>query len=121
MSTQPQSGFYSTPAFEIFRRGLVVQTIKRFRGINLYQSAAMLGPEWALDCRNVIVGSDGGLHKMRVPSQLTQNAWNTTATRFVDFQQGNGTRQLILFGPQNIQWVPPDFSAAPVLISASPL
>jgi len=120
MASTPQSGFYSTPAFEIFRRGMVVQTIKQFRGINLYQTESSLGPDWALDCMNVIVGSDGGLHKMRYPVQLTQNGWNTTATRFVDFQQGNGTRQLVMFGPNNIQYVPPDFSAAPTLISADP-
>src|ERR1700676_109625 len=89
--------FGSTPAFEIFRRGLNTQTIKRFRGVNAYQSVTSIGPEWALDCLNVIVPGWGGLSKFRLPVPLTAltAAGAVGPSSFWDFQQQNGTRQVI--------------------------
>lgn len=93
------AAFASTPAFEIFRRGLIVETVKRFRGINIYQTFAALGPEWAQDCLNVIVGSDGALHKFRLPQTISPAVGNfvTGPQTFIDFQQANGTRQVLAF------------------------
>lgn len=90
-------GFYSTPAFEVFRRALVTQTIKRFRGINSYSALTQLGPEWAQDCLNVIVSGSGGLSKFRLPVIVTPAipVFNSGPASFWDFQQGNGTRQVL--------------------------
>lgn len=88
---------YSTPGFELFRRGLNVQTIKSFRGINVFQGQAQLGPEWALDCMNVMIPGWGGLSKFRLPVTMSQPVGGLGAGPqfFVDFQQGSGTRQVV--------------------------
>lgn len=88
---------YSTPGFELFRRGLNVQTVKSFRGINVFQGQAQLGPEWALDCMNVMVAGWGGLSKFRLPVTMSQpvGGLGTGPQFFIDFQQGNGTRQVV--------------------------
>src|SRR5277367_80247 len=70
MSTQPAS-FYSTPAFELFRRGLTTVAIQQFRGINVWQTASSQVPNVALDCLNVIVSGSGGLEKFRLPQLLS--------------------------------------------------
>lgn len=95
MSSTPQ--LYSTPVFEIFRRGLQTPTIQRFRGLNAYSTLAQLGPEWAQDCLNVIVSGSGGLSKMRLPKILSAAVGGQAfgPASFWDFQQGNGTRQVI--------------------------
>lgn len=88
---------YSTPVFELFRRGLSVQTIHNFRGINAFRSATSLTPDWAQDLQNVMVPGWGGLSKFRIPVAMSpaiggqangpQSVW--------DFQQANGTRQVV--------------------------
>lgn len=101
--SSPQTGFYSTPAFELFRRALQTQTIQKFRGINVYSTLAQLGPEWAQDALNVVISGSGGLSKMRLPVKLTPAIAGQAAgpNSFWDFQQANGTRQtLAQFGPQ---------------------
>lgn len=96
MSSGAQS-FYSSPGFELFRRGLNTQTIKQFRGINVFQGQASLGPEWALDCMNVLVPGWGGLSKFRLPVAMSSAVigQGVGPQYFTDFQQGNGTRQVI--------------------------
>lgn len=95
--TQQTGGFYSTPAFEIFRRGLTVQTVKRFRGLNNFIPATALTPDVASDLLNVIVSASGELSKMRLPINLSPaiGGQNTGPGSFWDFQQGNGTRQVL--------------------------
>lgn len=96
MSSTPN--LYSTPAFEVFRRALQTPTIQRFRGLNAYTTLAQLGPDWAQDLLNVIVSGSGGLSKMRLPMKLTPNIGkNTGPNSFWDFQQANGTRQVLAF------------------------
>lgn len=92
--------FYSTPAFELFRRGLNVQTVQRFHGINAYRSVAELGPDHAQDLLNVMVPGWGGLSKFRLPVAMSTptgfpNPFVSGPQSFFDFQQANGTRQII--------------------------
>lgn len=96
-STQDQSGFYSTPAFEIFRRGLTVQTVKKFRGLNAYLPLTQLTPDVASDLLNVIVTSSGQLSKLRIPIPLSSPiaGQGNGPYSFWDFQQGNGVRQVL--------------------------
>jgi hypothetical protein len=100
----PQQSLYSTPAFELFRRGLVVQSIQRFRGINSYTTLAQLGPEWAQDLLNVVISGSGGISKLRLPVNLSPAVanfivgagnFNFGPQFFWDFQQANGTRQVL--------------------------
>lgn len=87
MGSQQQS-FFSTPAFELFRRGMTTQTIQRFRGMNSYLSAPQVAPDVALDCLNVIVSGSGNLEKFRLPVNLSQRiaGYATGPDTFFDFQ-----------------------------------
>jgi hypothetical protein len=95
-----QNSLYSTPGFELFRRGMQVQSVKRFRGMNAYELRTSLGPDWALDCLNVIVSGSGGLSKFRLPNNPSvASPFNVGPQQFWDFQQSSGTRQVLaLFG-----------------------
>lgn len=97
MSSAPQSGFYSTPTFELFRRGLQPSVISQFHGLNTYSTFPTLGPDWAQDLLNVIVSGSGGLSKLRLPVNLSAAipGVNVGPNSFWDFQQGNGTRQVV--------------------------
>jgi hypothetical protein len=114
MATTPQQGgFYSTPAFEIFRRGLIVQTIKRFRGLNVSMPLTQLTPDIASDLLNVIVSNDGLLAKLRLPIALSQAnpSGNVGPFSFWDFQQGSGLRQVLAHFGQDIYAFDPAFAA----------
>lgn len=87
--------FASTPTFELFRRGLEPRVLQKFRGINTYRSLAELGPQHAQDCLNVIAPGWGGLSKLRLPQALSAAIGATGPNIFFDFQQGNGTRQVV--------------------------
>jgi len=93
----PQQGIYSTPLFELFRRGLQPTAIQRFRGLNAYSLASRMSPDWALDCMNVIVSGSGGLSKFRLPVAMSAAipGYATGPNSFWDFQQANGTRQIL--------------------------
>src|SRR5882672_1212126 len=103
MSSGTQN-LYSSPGFELFRRGLNAQTVKQFRGMNAFQAQTLLDPEWALDCLNVMVPGWGGLSKFRLPvpisSVLAPNPVNGPY-QFVDFQTGLGIRQVVASFPDN--------------------
>lgn len=87
--------FSSTPVFKLFQRGLTTRTIKRFRGLNAYAPLSQLGPEWAQDILNVIIGANGQPSKMRQPVVVTGGAAAAAGPQvFFDFQQANGTRQI---------------------------
>ena len=94
MATQANA-FGSTIAFEQFKRGLYSDTIKKFRGINAFQSIATLSPDWAMDLLNVIVPISGNLSKFRLPTALTTQIGVSGPTSFWDYQQATGLRQLI--------------------------
>lgn len=104
MSSSSQS-FASTPTFEVFRRGLNTQAIQKFRGINSYSTFPQLGPEWAQDLLNVVVSGSGGLSKLRLPiplSPIFNSLSGFALNSFWDFQQANGTRQVLINIDQNI-------------------
>lgn len=95
-------------------RGLDTQTIKRFRGINAFESVTMLGPEWAQDCLNVVVASTGRVSKLRLPVTLTPAAGATVTgpDSFWDFQQPNGTRQIFATFGQSLYYYDTGFTVA---------
>ncbi len=97
MATGAQS-FYSTPAFELFRRGLNTTTVKKFRGIDAFKAITEVGSDTALDCMNVLVPGWGGLSKFRLPVAISQAivpAPGVGPSQFYDFQQATGTRQVV--------------------------
>lgn len=108
------SAFASTPTFELFRRGLNTLVIQRFRGMNAYSTLAQLGPDWAQDCLNVIISGSGGLSKFRLPVKLTPAIGGIGAgpNSFWDFQQGNGTRQVLSFFGNSLYYFTNDFSVS---------
>jgi hypothetical protein len=120
MASQGQQ-LYSTPAFELFRRGLTTQSVKNFRGISAYQSVTSLGPEWALDCQNVMVPGWGGLSKFRYPvaqSLAGISGSGAGPVFFTDFQQNNGTRQVVANFANNSLWTLTGDMTAKTLIDA---
>lgn len=112
-----QQPLYSTPAFELFRRGLIVQTVQKFRGINAYSTLPTLGPDWAQDLNNVIVSGSGGLSKLRLPVQLSTvvGGVNTGPNSFWDFQQGNGLRQVVAHFGAKLYYYSNDLSAVALI------
>jgi len=97
MATPPiNQGFLGTPGFQLYRRGLIVQTIKRFRGLNIYIPLTQTTPDVAIDLLNVIVASSGQLSKLRLPINLSVGVGtNVGPFSFWDFQQAIGTRQVL--------------------------
>jgi hypothetical protein len=97
---------YSSPAFELFRRGLIIQAVQTFHGINSYSTMPNLGPDWAQDCLNVIVSGSGGLSKFRLPVKLSVAIPGIAQgpNSFWDFQQGNGLRQVLAFFGQSLYY-----------------
>lgn len=98
--------FGSTPAFELFARGLNTYTVKKFRGLNKWATAAALPGNYASDILNVIVSGSGGLEKMRVPVPLSPPLDPATYSNislgpgsFWQFETGTGAIQtLAVFG-----------------------
>jgi hypothetical protein len=93
------------------------QSIQRFRGINSYSTLATLGPEWAQDLINVVVSGSGGLSKMRLPVPLSVaiGGINTGPNSFWDFQQGNGTRQVLAFFGASLYYFTNDLANATLI------
>ena len=108
-----QQAWVGTPAFELFRRGLITQSVERFRGLNAYTSISALGPEWAQDLLNVIVSGSGGLSKLRLPitKSIAIPGVANGPDSFWDFQQGNGTRQVLAFFGNSLYYYSADLSA----------
>jgi hypothetical protein len=123
MGTPPQqSGFYSTPAFELFRRGLNVQTVKRFRGLNAYLPITQLTPDIASDLLNVIISSNGSLSKLMLPIPLSPPlaGVNSGPQGFWDFQQAVGTRQVFAVNDSKVFYYTNDLANV-TLIEDNPL
>jgi hypothetical protein len=96
-------------------RDLDVKTITHFRGISLYRSIAGQPMEWAQDLLNVIVGGAGFLEKFRVPvlkadKVIIDGAPQPFIDTMYDFQQANGTRQLIANFVQSLGYYDPAFT-----------
>ena len=51
-------------------RNITVDRITRFKGINQRTPINLIGPNEALDCRNVVCNNSGFLEKLRVPTTL---------------------------------------------------
>ena len=119
-----QNNLYSTPTFELFRRGLLTQTVRIFRGINAYQSQAALGPDWALDCLNVMAPGWGGLSKFRLPVIMDGGGVGPSGpTSFFDYQQGSGIRQIVAAVGTSLyyyNWATSTTLSAPTLIETDP-
>jgi hypothetical protein len=100
MGSQPNP----MPGLRGLYRNLITQTVKKFKGIDAFHSAAAVSPDVALDCLNVLVSNSGALEKMRVPVALTQVIiGNVGPDRFFDYQQAQGTRHLIMSFGQFLQ------------------
>jgi hypothetical protein len=83
----PTQSFYSTPAFEIFRRALTTVAVTQFRGMNSFQTQNNVQPNVALDCNNVIISDSGGLEKFRLPVVISPNLNQPSGPQsFWDFQ-----------------------------------
>lgn len=79
--------------------------MQKFHGINAYSTLPQLGPDWAQDLLNVIVSGSGGLSKLRLPVILSPSVGlgpGVGCDSFWDFQQANGTRQVVANFGQNI-------------------
>ena len=114
-------GFAGTPAFTLFRRGLVTQAVQRFRGLNAFRALTELGPDWAQDLLNVIVSGAGYLSKMRLPITLSPDkGFRRGPDSFWPFQQSNGTRQVLVQFGESLYHFDNDLTAA-TLIETSPL
>jgi hypothetical protein len=116
-----QQAFLSTPTFELFRRGLLVQTIQQFHGINAFSSLPLLGPDWAQDLNNVIVSGSGSLQKFRLPVKLSAAiaGMNSGPNSFWDFQQATGLRQVIAQFGESLYYYTNDLAAV-TLIETNP-
>jgi len=120
-------GFYSTPAFKLYQRGLTPQTIKRFKGINTWalltaiSPTTGLTPDWAQNCLNVIVDSNGALWKFRLPSTLSVpiSGKTTGPDWFFDFQQANGNRQVVANFGTSLYYYSADLSVATLIETSS--
>lgn len=115
-------GFYSTPTFTIFRRGLEPRVIKRFHGLNAYTPLTSTRPDWAQDLLNVIVNSNGELSKFRLPQVLSpQSIYASGPQRIFDFQQANGTRQIFTnIGGATLAYFTKDGTVGPTVVDSGP-
>lgn len=110
--------FMSTPTFQLFRRGLEPRVIKRFHGLNAYTPLTQLGPDWAQDILNVIIGGNGQPSKFRLPQALSApTAYPTGPQFFFDFQQANGTRQIFANIGTNLAYYTNDGTVGPTIVS----
>jgi len=77
-------------------RRLSTKTINRFKGINAWESVAIVKPDEAIDCCNVFISGSGGLEKMRAPVDLSEQVPNLTGIgNIVNYQNALGIRQVI--------------------------
>lgn len=91
--------------------------IKTFRGLRQFLSRVSLSPQYAEDCRNVIVSRSGGLEKFRLPTAFTALIGGIGSTGvirpFIDYQQ-SGVRQIFaVIGSRLVFW---DSTLTPTVI-----
>jgi hypothetical protein len=115
MASQDNS-FYSSPTFELFRRGLGSRIVTRFHGLNAYTPLNVLGPDWAQDLLNVIVNSDGHLSKFRLPQPLSPpTVFPSGPQQMLDFQRQNGLRQIVASIGNSVGFYSNDGTVGPTL------
>ena len=76
-------------------RGQYTDVQNQLLGLNQYASAARVGPQWARNLLNVIVGRHGGVEKFRLPTALSLAHAATGPYRFKYFSQPNGVRHTV--------------------------
>src|SRR2546429_5161184 len=77
-------------------RNLETQTVRRFKGVDVWSSFVNSSPEYATDSLNVIPSSSGGVEKMRLPVALTAMAIAGFPVHFRQYQNANsGVKQVI--------------------------
>lgn len=75
--------------------------VRQFRGISQYRNIVTVPMDHALNLLNVFISMSGALEKIRLPFSLTDQANFPLGgpqghiDTFIDFQQANGTRQLV--------------------------
>lgn len=79
-------------------RGLVTDTIQRFKGIDQKTVATATRPEFALDCVNVFPSSSGGLEKARLPVNLSAAIGGTGPDSFAQYENSLVKQVLAFFG-----------------------
>ena len=82
-------------------RNLQTQTIRRFRGIQVWQSFPTLSPEFATDCLNVICSTSGSVEKMRAPVRISMGLPNGIQ-RMAGYQNAAGQRQILAQSGQEL-------------------
>lgn len=119
MASQTNS-FYSSPTFELFRRGLEPRIVTRFHGLNAYAPLNVLGPDWAQDLLNVIVNGNGELSKFRLPQQLSPpTAFPAGPQQIFDFQRANGLRQVVVNIGSSLGFYTNDGTVGPTLFGVA--
>lgn len=94
-------------------RNLVTQSIKRFKGINRFQSLTSLGPEFAQDCVNVIPSTSGALEKLRYPVTLSEEITGKGEgpDQFAMYENVTDKQVLAFFGQDIYLYTLDDFAA----------
>jgi hypothetical protein len=72
------------------------RTVARFKGIDAFRSMAVVPPEYATDCLNVICSPAGHLAKLRYPTELTDTGIGAGPDSFSDYQRADGVRQVVI-------------------------
>lgn len=97
------------------------RTVRMFRGISQHRNKPLNPPDYAEDCRNVIISSEGQCSKRKFPVIYTPSNLRgdvTGPTEVFNFTQGTGARYLIAhFGTQLCSF---DASLTPGLIDDTP-
>lgn len=96
------------------------KAVKKFGGLQQYKTASAVPMDDALQCMNVITSPGGFLQKMRIPTPLTPQITQSGNAAIIPFQQGNGTRQLLVTLGTQI-WLYTTDALIPVLIDDNPL
>jgi hypothetical protein len=99
---------------------LQTKAVKKFGGLQQYKTSSAVSMDEALKCMNVITSPGGFLQKMRIPTPLTPQIAQSGNARIVPFQQGDGTRQLLVMLGTQI-WLYTTDALLPVLIDDNPL
>lgn len=99
---------------------LQTKSVKKFGGLQQYKTISAVSMDEALQCVNVFTAPGGYLQKMRTPTPLTGPIMQSGNASIVSFQQGNGTRQLLVMLGTQI-WVYSTDALVPMLIDDNPL
>jgi hypothetical protein len=96
------------------------KAVKKFNGLQQYRTATAVPMDDSLDGVNVIVSGSGALEKMRVPIPLAAPLGQASNAGMFEFQQANGTREIIVTVGTQI-WRFDGDQLTPTLIDDNPL